>query len=119
MKMKIKKMLSIILTALVCFALLTACDDLFGDGASTTPATTPATSATTPATLGTKPVFSRPATTVQSTAQIPQVMVWITETGERYHLSSCRHLSSSSLEVTLEHALEQGLTPCATCSPNN
>ena len=42
-------------------------------------------------------------------------VVYRTETGERYHRKGCTHLSESCIEVTLEQAVQAGLTPCGTC----
>jgi competence protein ComEC len=43
--------------------------------------------------------------------------VYITNTGKRYHLDGCRHLSKSKIETTLSAAKAQGLTACGTCHP--
>lgn len=43
--------------------------------------------------------------------------VYITETGSKYHLSSCRYLRSSKIQITLSSAKSQGYTPCSVCDP--
>ncbi|MDI9508469.1 MAG: ComEC/Rec2 family competence protein [Bacillota bacterium] len=42
--------------------------------------------------------------------------VHITKTGARYHRSNCRHLKSN-IVVSLQEAVDKGLTPCKTCKP--
>ena len=47
----------------------------------------------------------------------PEIIVYITNTGSKYHRSSCRHLSESKIETTLSNALASGYGPCGTCKP--
>jgi viral protein TPX len=50
--------------------------------------------------------------------QAPEaVVVYITDTGEKYHRAGCRHLSKSKQEISLAKAVAQGYTPCGTCKP--
>ena len=42
-------------------------------------------------------------------------IVYITETGEKYHKGSCRHLSKSKIEITKEKAINQGYKACGAC----
>jgi hypothetical protein len=56
-------------------------------------------------------------TTITPATAAPEVIVYITSTGERYHRSSCRHLTDSRIEITLTKAKSQNYTPCGTCSP--
>lgn len=44
-------------------------------------------------------------------------LVYITNTGERYHRATCSSLSHSSYEVTLSEATDAGYTPCKNCHP--
>jgi hypothetical protein len=44
-------------------------------------------------------------------------IVYITETGEKYHKGSCRFLSKSKIEISLESAIKQGYEPCSVCKP--
>ncbi|GAA0120808.1 hypothetical protein UT300018_01230 [Clostridium faecium] len=44
-------------------------------------------------------------------------VVYITETGEKYHLGGCRYLSKSKIEISLQDAVNRGYTPCSRCSP--
>lgn len=46
-----------------------------------------------------------------------EVIVYITDTGTKYHRGSCRHLKKSKIETTLEKAKAQGYEPCGTCDP--
>lgn len=53
--------------------------------------------------------------TEQPTAE--EIIVYITNTGAKYHRSGCRHLNDSKYETTLTKALSQGYTACGTCNP--
>jgi competence protein ComEC len=44
-------------------------------------------------------------------------IVYITETGEKYHKSGCQYLKKSKIEITLEEAKAYGYTPCSRCRP--
>lgn len=46
-----------------------------------------------------------------------EIIVYITETGAKYHRGSCRHLKDSKIEITLEEAIARGYEPCGTCDP--
>lgn len=58
------------------------------------------------------PVLKSPASTKTS-----DVTVYITETGEKYHVGSCRYLSHSKIPIGLSDAQSQGYAPCKVCSP--
>src|SRR3954454_20880218 len=45
--------------------------------------------------------------------------VYITPTGAKYHLATCRMVKNVSKEITLIEAGERGLSPCKICSPQN
>ena len=67
---------------------------------------------------------SAPQVTTQTTptpepepATSNDIITYITNTGQRYHLESCRHLSQSKIETTLSDAKARGLTACGTCKP--
>ena len=47
---------------------------------------------------------------------IPDRIVYITRTGAKYHLSSCRHLKYSKIPISLEKA-KQNYEPCLICRP--
>lgn len=55
------------------------------------------------------------AATKLSMPDVPTVFV--TESGEKYHNSSCRHLKKSRKELSLDVAKKQGYKPCRTCKP--
>jgi hypothetical protein len=42
--------------------------------------------------------------------------VYITRTGQRYHLLSCRHLQSC-IPIEKQEARNSGYTPCKVCNP--
>lgn len=44
-------------------------------------------------------------------------IVYITKTGEKYHLDGCRSLSRSQIEITLDKAIARGFEPCSVCKP--
>lgn len=46
-----------------------------------------------------------------------ETIVYITETGSKYHRSNCRHLADSKSEISLSDAVAQGYEPCGTCNP--
>lgn len=43
--------------------------------------------------------------------------VCITKTGTKYHRCSCQYLRSSSIEVSMEQATNNGYTACSVCRP--
>jgi hypothetical protein len=43
--------------------------------------------------------------------------VYKTPQGERYHLSTCNMVENVSEEITIQEALNRGLTPCKICKP--
>lgn len=54
---------------------------------------------------------------VEPKAEPQSITVYITETGEKYHLPNCRYLSKSKITISLEKAKSQGYTPCSVCKP--
>lgn len=44
-------------------------------------------------------------------------IVYVTDTGEKYHRSGCQYLSHSSNEISLSKAISRGYTPCLKCRP--
>lgn len=46
-----------------------------------------------------------------------EVIVYVTETGKKYHRSNCRHLKYSKIEKTLEDAKAEGYEACKVCKP--
>ena len=47
----------------------------------------------------------------------PDVTVYITNTGKKYHSSGCRYLSKSRIPISLTAAKKGGYTPCSGCRP--
>lgn len=43
--------------------------------------------------------------------------VYITDTGTKYHRSSCRYLKDSKHAISLETAKKNGYSPCSVCKP--
>jgi len=46
-----------------------------------------------------------------------QMIVYITNTGKKYHLDGCSSLSKSKIAITLDEAKAEGYTPCSKCNP--
>ena len=44
-------------------------------------------------------------------------IVYITETGSKYHRAGCRYLRKSSHPMSLEEAIDSGYEPCSVCNP--
>lgn len=45
-------------------------------------------------------------------------VVYITNTGAKYHLESCHTLRSSKIPISLSEAVARGLEPCGICNPS-
>jgi flagellar biosynthesis GTPase FlhF len=43
--------------------------------------------------------------------------VYTTDTGTKYHADGCQYLSKSKIPISLEKAVNSGLTPCSKCNP--
>ena len=59
---------------------------------------------------------SPPAVTSPPAHEQTQTIVYVTNTGSKYHRAGCRHLSDSKIEMTLEQA-KKNYEPCGTCHP--
>lgn len=44
-------------------------------------------------------------------------IVYITNTGKKYHAGGCRYLSKSRIPITIKDAIQRGYTPCSVCNP--
>jgi len=53
---------------------------------------------------------------VISFADEEEIIVFITRTGDRYHIESCRYARNST-SIILTEAISNGYIPCITCSP--
>lgn len=42
-------------------------------------------------------------------------VVYVTQSGNRYHLENCRYLAKSAIKTTVAEATENGYTSCAYC----
>jgi len=89
------------------------------------PETTTTTEA--PSTTTTKPPVTtttmKATTTTQKSVAPPTggggggTTVYITNTGEKYHVGTCRYLSKSKIAISLSDAKAQGYEPCKVCRP--
>ena len=61
----------------------------------------------------TKQTSTKEVTT--TTEEYVEEVVYITNTGSKYHNYGCRHLKST-IEITLSQAKAKGYTPCGTCN---
>jgi micrococcal nuclease len=50
-------------------------------------------------------------------AASPNIVVFVTRTGEKYHLDGCSSLRRSRIQTTLEQAQERGYEACKLCRP--
>jgi len=48
---------------------------------------------------------------------VAETIVYVTNTGTKYHVDGCRYLSKSKIRMTLEDAKRQGYEPCSVCRP--
>lgn len=44
-------------------------------------------------------------------------IVYITKTGDCYHMADCRYLAHSMISITLKDAVDRGYRPCSICNP--
>jgi uncharacterized repeat protein (TIGR03803 family) len=58
-----------------------------------------------------------PANRNFTTAGSTSTTVYITKTGEKYHLNGCRYLKNSKIPKTLTWVCAHGYTPCSVCKP--
>ena len=84
-------------------------------GETSTTTTTQVTTTTTvkPTTSTTKAT----TTTVAPAGGDGDIIVYITDTGEKYHAAGCQYLRQSKHEVTLAEAKARGFEPCTKCHP--
>ena len=48
---------------------------------------------------------------------IAQNIVYITKTGKKYHLKSCRTIKGEAYQISLSEAKYKGYTACKVCKP--
>ena len=74
----------------------------------------PAPTGTPPSTLPAVPAAeTRPA---PGDSKSDTLVVYVTRTGEKYHVAGCRYLSKSMVPIALKEA-RQRYTPCSVCKP--
>lgn len=61
----------------------------------------------------------KPTTTTTAPAIVEkkEKIVYITDTGNKYHTGSCRFVKNSKTSITVQEALSQGYEPCGVCNP--
>lgn len=57
----------------------------------------------------------------ETTQQQPVIViiVFVTDTGTKYHRDGCQYLNMSKHQMDLKQAINQGYTPCSVCNPPN
>jgi len=55
--------------------------------------------------------------TSRPSEQSRDVIVYVTQTGKKYHRKGCAHLRKSSIPMRLSEAKRRGYTPCSHCKP--
>jgi len=64
------------------------------------------------------PIFSFNKVTVDIvTVEAVQQVVYVTNTGKKYHKGNCRYLSKSKIKTTKSKAQNSGYTACKVCKP--
>lgn len=58
-----------------------------------------------------------PRETVSQTDSGELVIVYVTNTGTKYHRNGCFYLASSEKAMVLGDAIKQGYKPCSKCKP--
>lgn len=59
---------------------------------------------------------SEPSTVeTEASSNANSEMVYVTETGSKYHANGCKHLVDNCIELSLDEAISYGFTPCVTC----
>jgi hypothetical protein len=81
---------------------------------STTTTVPPATTTTVKPTTSTTKATT---TTVAPAGGNGDIIVYITDTGTKYHVEGCQYLAQSKYEVTLAEAKARGFEPCKKCHP--
>ena len=61
---------------------------------------------------------TKPVEVINPTEVNADDVVYITNSGSRYHTATCRWVSDSCIEISLEAAISSGYTPCGTCNPS-
>jgi competence protein ComEC len=62
-------------------------------------------------------VINNNASNTQSGVATAAVSVYVTKTGQKYHLESCSSLKSSKIKISLKDAKAKGYEPCSICNP--
>ena len=62
-------------------------------------------------------LFSVSASIFTVSADNGSTIVYVTDSGEKYHSAGCRYLSRSQNSITLEDAVDNGYSPCSRCNP--
>lgn len=64
-----------------------------------------------------KAVYANQETTTAQTTEKTELDVYITQTGDKYHLKTCQYIKNGShnIKMTEAEAIKQGYTPCSIC----
>lgn len=94
--------------------------DLQSETILESPSNSEAPAAIAPVVVSEEPSVKEPEAVTPPVVQTPtaeDIIVYITNTGTKYHEAGCRHLSESKYETTLSNAISQGYAACKTCDP--
>lgn len=58
--------------------------------------------------------YSQPKVNFSETVE---TIVYITKTGEKYHVENCSYLRQSKIKTTKKEAIANGYTACSRCKP--
>lgn len=63
------------------------------------------------------PAMVAPTAEAEATTEPTKSVVYVTETGSKYHRAGCSYLKKSSIPMSKETAKSQGYTACSKCNP--
>jgi len=88
------------------------------DGSRAPPSTTPAAVIPgIPSTSSNTIITTTLTTTTSPTIQGANDIVYITNSGTKYHRAGCRYLSKSAIAISKADAIARGFSPCSVCNP--
>jgi len=62
-------------------------------------------------------LLTQTITVINAATTTKTVYVYVTKTGNKYHVSTCRYLSKSKIKITLSDAKKRKYTSCSVCKP--
>ena len=65
------------------------------------------------------PEYTQPQQDPETGGGTDDIIVYITETGQKYHRETCSSLKKSKIPIERSEAVRQGYEPCSICKPDN